>query len=212
MRKVQMIIDRVQHMPGASNPELDEQLNKVKEIYNKQQVTNNTIINYYDMLSGETNKEIVDLGSLVRALQLKNGWQDTFALHLDPLAAVEANAAHMELLFEHIIANSIRFRHPERRLEIHIAEARNIKNPGLPSNDYYAISISDNGKGVEQQYLTKIFGLFQKLEETGDLAQSGMGLSFGRRIMKNHDGFISATLNSPHGLNIILFFPKRGKV
>lgn len=211
MRKVQIIIDRLQHMAGAANPAMDEQLNKVKEIYNKQQVTNNTIINYYDILSGDAKKENVDLAALVLALQTKNNWQHTFALHMKPLAAVEANAAHMALLFEKIIDNSIRFRHPDRPLEIHIGEASDAESPVTKNNAYYAIAISDNGTGVEQQYLTKIFGLFQKLEETGDLAQSGMGLSFGKRIMKNHNGLISATQNSPYGLNVILFFPKRGK-
>lgn len=209
MRKVQMIIDRVQHMAGVNDAALNEQLNRVKEIYNKQQVTNNTIIDYYTILSATEKKEKINLTAFIKSLQQKNQWDHEFALRLGPLKSIEADPTHLELLFKYIIDNSIRFRSPERDLEIYIHEAEQEENrAGLKNKKYYGLAVSDNGVGVEPEYLSKMFGLFQKMETSGATEQSGMGLSFCKRIMQNHNGSIAAKRNSPHGLTILLFFPK----
>jgi len=209
MRKVQMIFDRMQHVSGVNDPALDEQLNRVKEIYHKQQITNNNIIDYYTILSATEKKEIVVLNDFIKELELKYHWRNHCRLIVEPLKSIEGDTAHLELLFRHIIGNSICFRSPERELEVHIHEVRHDETiPELKSGDYYAFAISDNGIGIAPEYLSKMFGLFEKMQSSGDTQQSGMGLSFCKRIMQNHDGWISARQNSPNGLSILLFFPK----
>jgi len=140
----------------------------------------------------------------------ERGWEKTFELKVGPLKTVDADPLQLSLLFIHIIGNSIRFAHPERPLIIEVKGSDHVvkegKYLGSEQKKYYKISISDNGTGISEEYHQKMFQMFQKMEEV-EQPNAGMGLSFCRRIMLNHNGWISAHNNRPHGLTIDLFFP-----
>lgn len=208
MRKVQMIIDWLQHQ-GIADARLEEQLGRIKDIYNRQQVTNNKIIDYYNVLLNEEERIPVDLNKLIAQLELKHHWAGLFQLlKVDPLPTIMGNPEQMELLFTDLIHNSLQFRHATRPLVVHIHTLPGEKPSENSNKNYHCIAVSDNGIGVSEQYFTKIFNLFQKLETARDSApQSGMGLSFCKRIMLNHNGQIAARKNGENGLSILLFFP-----
>jgi signal transduction histidine kinase len=48
------------------------------------------------------------------------------------------------------------------------------------------IYIKDNGLGIEPQYLTKVFGLFEKLDPASE--GTGIGLALVKRIVEVHGG------------------------
>jgi signal transduction histidine kinase len=48
------------------------------------------------------------------------------------------------------------------------------------------IFVKDNGIGIEPQYQTKIFGLFEKLDPT--VEGTGIGLALVKRIVETHGG------------------------
>lgn len=207
MRKVQTIIDRLQHVSGHHDPELTGQLNRIKEIYSKQQSTNNTIIDYYNILSKANEKTKIDLRKFIVMLQNDYKWTQYFSLELGELKTIDADPAQLRLLFTHIINNSIQFRSNERELLIQIKESTELL-PFKENKRYYCIAVSDNGIGIEESYKDKIFNLFEKIEITAPgTKQNGMGLSFCKRIMLNHDGWISARKNQQSGTTIFLYFP-----
>jgi CHASE3 domain sensor protein len=207
MRKVQMIIDWLQHQ-GISDPRLEEQFLRIKDIYNRQQITNNKIIDYYDVLLNEEERVPIDLNGLIRRLQVKYNWAGMFELKVDLLPTITANPEQVELLFTDLVNNSIQFRDAGRALVVTI-HAITGERPSGNGKNYHCIAVSDNGIGISETYFTKMFNLFQKLETSRDhVPQSGMGLSFCKRILLNHGGHISARRHSPHGLSILLFFPK----
>lgn len=210
MRKIQMMIDRLQHLKNTDSQQLQEQTDRIRQIYNQQREINNNIVNYYQILSGSGAKEKTDLNLWLPQLIHENNWGNAFELMIEPLRSIEADPHQLKLLFTHILHNSIRFAHPERPLTISIQGSDHIVKEGKYLNRerkiYYRITISDNGIGIHEDYHQKIFQLFQKVEEV-ERPNTGMGLSFCKRIMLNHDGWISAQNHSPHGLTLCLFFP-----
>ncbi len=210
MRKVQVMIDRLQHLKDSDSRQLQEQIDRIKQIYNQQREINNNIVDYYQILAGTGPKETIDLNIWLPELIRYNNWENAFELIQEPLQAVEADPYQLRLLFAHILQNSIRFAHPERPLVIHIHGEYHIVKEGKYLNHekktYYRISISDNGIGIHEDYHRKIFQMFQKIEEAGHPG-TGMGLSFCKRIMLNHQGWIAAQSHLPHGLTLCLFFP-----
>ena len=48
------------------------------------------------------------------------------------------------------------------------------------------IFVKDNGMGIEHQHLSKIFGLFDKLDPTSE--GTGIGLAIVKRIIETHGG------------------------
>ena len=213
MRKVQLIIDWLQHSQGVEDLPLDGQLNRIKEIYNRQQITNNKIVDYYNILLNSGEKEKIDLHEFLTQLQLKNKWNSNFLLKLDALKPIIGNPDQLELLFTNLINNAWQFRDPTRDLSVHIRLGSDkemaVAFPKLKHRHYSCIAVSDNGIGLQKEYSSKIFDLFQKGDVSpGNATHSGMGLSFCKRILLNHGGAISAVNNEPTGLTILLFFPQ----
>ncbi|MEP5614443.1 MAG: ATP-binding protein [Cyclobacteriaceae bacterium] len=66
-----------------------------------------------------------------------------------------------------------------------------------------SISIVDNGVGIEEDALKKIFIPFFTTKKNG----SGIGLSLSKQIMRNHGGSISAQSEMGEGTEFILKFP-----
>ena len=210
MRKIQVMIDRLQHLKDSDSAQLQEQIDRIKQIYNQQREINNNIVNYYQILSESGAKQQMDLNTDLKELIRENRWESAFELRIEPLKAIHADPYQMKLLFSHILHNSIRFAHPGRPLVITIKGSDHIVKEGKYLNrekkTYYRITISDNGIGIHEEYHQKIFQLFQKVEEV-ERPNAGMGLSFCKRIMLNHGGWISAQNHEPHGLTLCLFFP-----
>ncbi len=210
MRKIQVMIDRLQHLKDSDSGQAQGQIDRIRQIYNQQREINNNIVDYYQILSGSGAKEKIDLNAWLPELIRENHWENAFELRRDPLQTIEADPYQLKLLFLHILQNSIRFAHPERPLLILISGGNHVVKEGKYLNrekkSYYRITVSDNGIGIQEEYHRKIFQMFEKVEEVGHPG-TGMGLSFCKRIMLNHQGWIAAQNHEPHGLTLCLFFP-----
>jgi light-regulated signal transduction histidine kinase (bacteriophytochrome) len=97
---------------------------------------------------------------------------------------VLCNAFPTELksLFQNLISNSIKFRKPDLTPVLHI--------DALQINGGWQFSISDNGIGIEDQYLEKIFVIFQRLHNRSRYDGSGIGLAHCKKIVELHSGKI----------------------
>jgi signal transduction histidine kinase len=69
--------------------------------------------------------------------------------------------------------------------------------------DTVVISISDNGAGISDENIGKIFNLYYTTKQTG----SGLGLSIVNQIIAEHNGIISVDSKPGEGTNIILKIP-----
>ncbi|WP_457552892.1 response regulator [Desulfobacula sp.] len=82
----------------------------------------------------------------------------------------------------------------------------NIKDfPDLAVGEYAKISFSDNGPGIDQQMINRIFDPHFTTSETEK--NSGLGLSIVHGIVKNHGGAIFVDSEMGKGTTFNLFFP-----
>ena len=81
-------------------------------------------------------------------------------------------------------------------------------NPNLLDKKFYCITSSDNGIGFDNQFITKIFQIFQRLHtEQSAYEGKGIGLAICQRIMANHEGYIIGHGVPQMGAKFKLFFP-----
>ena len=77
----------------------------------------------------------------------------------------------------------------------------------LKKNKYLLIQFSDNGIGFEQEFTTKIFGVFSRLHSTKEFKGTGLGLAICKKIMETHGGKIYAESEIGEGAKFSLIFP-----
>ncbi len=115
-------------------------------------------------------------------------------------------------LLENIIVNAIKYGKPEVPTEIKIEAdiiqgKAYIKEGATAGINYHRISVIDNGIGFDQQYADKIFELFQRLHSKNEYSGTGIGLAICKKIIQNHQGFITATSKPGKGANFSIFIP-----
>ena len=107
-------------------------------------------------------------------------------IKVEELPLVLSNLGQLTQLFQNLINNAIKFTEG-RDPKIAISARRD--------GEQWQFCVEDNGIGIEEQYLDRVFGLFQRLHERERYEGSGMGLSIAKRIVERHGGrmWISST-------------------
>ena len=109
-----------------------------------------------------------------------------------------------------LLSNAVRFTPAGKRIEIEVAAADLGETGGSPVPGL-ALSVSDEGVGVPEAELEKIFDKFVQSSTTKSGAGgTGLGLSISRRICVDHGGTIEAR-NRPQGGAVFTFvLPRAG--
>jgi light-regulated signal transduction histidine kinase (bacteriophytochrome) len=101
-------------------------------------------------------------------------------------------------VFQNIISNSIKFRKCEEPLKIHIYASLD------KENNEYIFSVQDNGIGIEEPYMKRIFTIFQRLHTRDVYDGTGIGLSIVKRIVERHGGRV--WVESEYGKGSTFYF------
>ena len=97
-----------------------------------------------------------------------------------PMPVVVGNEDELTLLFQNLIGNAIKYRHPSRPATIAVTYQRDEGD--------WRFSVSDNGIGIGVEYFDLIFQIFQRLHTSKTYEGSGIGLAICRRIVDHHNG------------------------
>jgi DNA-binding LacI/PurR family transcriptional regulator/signal transduction histidine kinase/ActR/RegA family two-component response regulator len=77
----------------------------------------------------------------------------------------------------------------------------------VPVGRYAALSVSDNGCGIEAHELGQVFEPFFTKKRVKESSGSGLGLAIVHGVVKEHDGFIDVASTPGVGTTITLYFP-----
>ena len=102
----------------------------------------------------------------------------------DPLPTVHGDPVMLTQLFQNLISNGIKF------CEGH---APRIRISAKRAGGEWVFEVSDNGIGIDPQFLDRIFGIFQRLHSHAEYAGTGIGLALCKRIVERHGGRIWVT-------------------
>jgi PAS domain S-box-containing protein len=77
----------------------------------------------------------------------------------------------------------------------------------LPEGDYVRISVEDQGVGIPETELPRIFDPYYTTKEMGNVKGMGLGLAISYSTVHNHSGFITARSRIGVGTTIIVYLP-----
>ncbi len=127
--------------------------------------------------------EILDLAKANLGLQIFNSKAKIEVL--GDLPEIHADKMQMTMLLQNLIGNAIKYQKADMLPHIKISSKQ--------EENFCEITVSDNGLGIEPQYLESIFGVFRRLHTQKEIEGTGIGLSICRRIAQRHGGKIWAT-------------------
>ncbi len=113
-----------------------------------------------------------------------------------PMPILQVYPTELKLLFQNLIANAIKFHHPDRQPEIWISAQQ--------EEHHCVFAVADNGIGIEPQFLDRIFIIFQRLHNRTKYEGSGIGLAHCKKIVEMHEGKI--WVESKPGLGSQFYF------
>ncbi len=124
-----------------------------------------------------------------------------------PLPIVMGNAGQIYQLFQNLISNSLKFGRVGVLTKIKVRVSTISKWEGEQENKFYQVAIIDNGVGFNNEYVEKMFAIFGRIDKTKAIDGTGIGLSIVKRIMQNHNGFVTAEGVPEVSAQFNLFFP-----
>lgn len=103
-------------------------------------------------------------------------------IRIKPLPQILGNDAELRQVFINLLSNAIKFAAPGRPPVIEVdAQAE---------DGGWHFTVRDNGIGIEEDYLEKVFVVFSRLHVQAEYPGTGTGLAITRRIIERHDGRI----------------------
>lgn len=118
----------------------------------------------------------------------------------EPLPVIVADVSQMGQLFQNLLGNAIKYRSPDRPLEVRVSARE--------ESGEWRFSVRDNGIGIESQYFETIFGIFQQLHSREQYGGTGVGLAICRRIVERHRGKIWVESQPDKGATFCFTIPK----
>ncbi len=139
------------------------------------------VSSYFDDCVEEVGMDLEDKG-------IKLNYINT----VDPATRIIADPEQLKRVVNNIISNSIKYMDNDQgEIDIRV----------LDEVDSVRVEIEDNGKGIAQKDLSRIFERFYRTDASRNSMKggSGIGLSIVKKIIEDHGGYIWATSKEGEG-------------
>jgi signal transduction histidine kinase len=103
----------------------------------------------------------------------------------------------IQIILNNLLANAIRYRHPARKPEV-IVEA-------ILKGQFVQITVKDNGIGINDKHIGKIFEMFYRTSDTS--SGSGLGLYIVKETIKKLNGSIDVVSLVNEGTTFTIVLP-----
>ena len=170
-------------------------------------VTDLLALSRYDTNKNKIEKTEFDLGELVKKCQEKLQIEIDKKHHkVENLVTanvplVYADKSGIERVVLNILSNSIKYTKEKGNIKIYV---------GFVYNDAY-IKIIDNGMGIPEEDLSRIFERFYRVDKarSRELGGTGLGLSIAKEILNQNGGSIDIKSEVGKGTEVVIRVPTK---
>jgi light-regulated signal transduction histidine kinase (bacteriophytochrome) len=182
----------------------NEFINYAVDGANRMQTLINDLLKYSRVGTKGEEFTHVDLNSVMDMVKanLKGALEENNAeIKYSKLPTVMADNSQMIQLFQNLIGNAVKFRKKDTRPIVEISAKK--------EGSFVKFMVKDNGIGIDNKYLDRIFIIFQRLHTKDEFPGTGIGLAICKKIVERHGGEIH--VESEEGTGATFVFTLQGK-
>lgn len=221
LRKIQAFGDRLKLLCERDYPNFagNFYIDKMNSSANRMRILIEDLLNFSRVSSESNFNDDVDLNKVMEETKelLSELISSTNAqVTWSKLPTIkEGNKGNLVQLFQNLLSNALKFRKPD------VVPVIEIKSEVVDVNEvikiapllnaypsYHRIEFTDNGIGFDEQYLAKIFTIFQRLHGKSEFEGTGIGLAVCQKICANHEGTITAYSEEGKGATFVVILPE----
>jgi signal transduction histidine kinase len=116
---------------------------------------------------------------------------------IDSVVTIDGDKNEISRVFFNILDNAIKY----------TKDGGTIKVSDKIVSNKYVVSIKDDGMGIKQDILNKIFDPFFRGDASRNTQGAGLGLTLSKKIIENHKGTIDIKSEENKGTNVIISLP-----
>jgi light-regulated signal transduction histidine kinase (bacteriophytochrome) len=220
LRKISSFSEKIQlRLHDSKDEEVIDWLRRVNNSVARMKVFINDLLNYSRITRMLDVNEDVDLDALFKTIIEDLGVviaTKKAVINVEPLPSIHGNNTQMKQLFQNLVSNALKFNDkpfPQVLVTGTYYTAEKLRLTGwlkdfsLKHQNYYCIFVTDNGIGFELEYLRQIFVIFQRLHGRSEYDGTGIGLAICKKIVENHEGFITAESEVGKGTTFVVGLP-----
>jgi PAS domain S-box-containing protein len=226
LRKIQAFGDRLKVKCDAVQlNEGRDYLERMQSAAARMQTLINDLLTFSRVISSSQPFVPVDLGAVTREVLVdlevrieKSGAN----VQVGTLPTLEGDPMQMRQLLQNLIGNALKFQAagatPVIKIDAQFVTRDQLSDDAVlpnqppdagPKDPFCLLTVQDNGIGFEEQYLDKVFAVFQRLHGRSEYEGTGVGLAVCRRITDRHGGMITAQSKPGEGSTFIVILPMK---
>jgi signal transduction histidine kinase len=131
-------------------------------------------------------------------------------ISVETLPELQVHKSLIKRLFQNLLNNSIKYSRKDVPPKIRIwtkIESSEEGGEKMHIKKYCRIYIQDNGLGFDQQYAEQVFTMFRRLHVAPEYEGTGIGLAICKKIVEEHQGFISVKSEVNNGTLFTISLP-----
>lgn len=211
LRKIQVFAERLKNDVGDELSEENKKLfeRMIAATARMSQLIND-LLSYSQLTTKPSAFKKINLKDLIQHVitDLEAAVSDKNAIILvNDLPEIKGDPVQLRQLFQNLISNSLKY--SKEGIEPIVSITSEIVNKEINggTGSYNMIEIKDNGIGFEQQYVERIFKVFQRLHGRSEYPGTGIGLAIVQKVVENHNGYINAEGEPGEGATFKVYLP-----
>ncbi|RZK11872.1 MAG: response regulator [Flavobacterium sp.] len=213
VRKIEMFIKLLQEKYLIEDEKATDYVNRTLKSAGRMSKLITDLLDY-SRLSANVPFEEMDLTLIVNDVLSDFDYlieEKNATIKINELPTVNSIPSQLRQVFQNLIGNSLKFSKKDTAPEIEISseliEEKDFYSNTSSTGKYCRITVKDNGIGFDENYLNKIFIIFQSLNDRQAYEGTGIGLAIAKKIIEKHNGLITAKSQVGIGSSFIIILP-----
>lgn len=204
------------HIPGAAGNDA-RYIERINAAAGRMSTLINDLLEFSNITTGQARIEPVALNAVIDTILLDLDLiiaETNAHVQVERLPVIEGNALQLGQLFRNLLGNALKFRRPGHAPVVLVTYDQVPRtllpaaaNPVRKSEVYHRIQVQDNGIGFDEQYLDRIFQVFQRLHGRSEYEGTGIGLAICEKVVTHHGGALTASSQLGQGATFKIFLP-----